>query len=171
MHRGDRRRILKQPPRWQREVIVTAPLSAVWNVVEDLSLIPDYHPAVRQVQFLTGQARRAAQVRYKCFLPEGGHWFVEEVVEHEPYDHTVLALVSDSRGSAERIAHFLTQISVEPRGSGETLLRLRAWYAPRGWLNRITNPLVLRRLVKSRAAGTLEGVKQLVERRQRTGFA
>ena len=166
MHRGDQRRILKQPPQWQSEVVVAAPLSAVWNVVEDLSLIPDYHPAVRQVQFLTGQARRTAQVRYKCFLPGGkGDWFVEEVVEHEPYEHTVLALVSDARGGAKRIAHFLTQISVEPRGSGETLLRLRAWYRPRNWIGRVLSG----RKLRARDADTVEGLKRLAERRARSG--
>ena len=170
MHRGDRRRILKEPPQWEVEAVVSAPLAAVWNIVEDLSLIPEYHPDVRQVQFLSGQARRARDVRYKCFMPEkSGNWFVEEVVEHEPFEHTVLALVNDSRGGAGKLDHFLTQISVEPRGSGETLLRFRAWYRSKGWLGRMTGTVLSARGMRTRAAHAIQGLKRLSERRGRAG--
>lgn len=170
MHRGDRRRILRERPRWEMVAVVSAPLASVWNVIEDLSLIPEYHPDVHQVQFLTGQARRARDVRYKCFTPgKSGAWFVEEVVEHEPFEHTVVALVNDSRGGAGKIDHFLTQISVEPRGNGETLLRLRGWYRYRGWLGRMAGSWLSGRRMRARASRTIDGLKRLSERRSRVG--
>lgn len=159
---------MKDTPQWRTEVVVAAPLSAVWDAVDDLSLIPEYHPEVRQVEFLTGHARRGPGVRYKCVVPEGRKgWCVEEVVEHEPYARTTIAFPEDSWGIARKVEGFLTEISVEPRGSGETLLRLTAWYRPRGWLMRAANPVVLRRMMRSRARKTLDGLKRLVERRQR----
>lgn len=172
MHRGLLGRPVKNAPQWQVEVEVAAPLAAVWDAVDDLSLIPEYHPEVRHVEFLSGQARRARGVRYKCVVPgdrEGS--CVEEVVEHEPFQHTTAAIQQESRGTAGRVTDFLTEISVEPRGAGETLLRLRAWYRPRGWFARALNPFLSRRAMRSRAGRTLAGLKRLVERRARAGMA
>lgn len=159
-------------PQWQAEVRVQAPLPAVWEAVDDLSLIPEYHPEVRHVEFLSGQARRAKGVRYKCVVTEGRKgWCVEEVMAHHPYERTTVAFPEDSWGISRRVADFLTEISVVPGVSGETLLRLRAWYRPRGWLMRLANPLLMRRMMRNRAMKTLEGLKRLVERRRNTGPA
>lgn len=169
MHRGRAGRDqVTAEPQWQAEVRIAAPLAAVWEAVDDISLIPEYHPDVRHVEFLSGQARRARGVRYKCVVPEGRKgWCVEEVVAHRPYERTTVAFAEDSWGIGRMVENFLTEISVEPVASGETVLRLRAWYRPKGWFTRLTNPLVLRRMMRSRAFATLDGLKRLVERRQR----
>lgn len=171
MHRGDSGRpVARGKPQWEVEMLVSAPLASVWNAVDDLSLIPDYHPEVRHVEFLSGQARRAPGVRYKCVVPEGRRgWCIEKVVEHEPFERTTMVVPEDSWGMGRLLEGFLTEISVEPRGSGETLLRLKAWYRPRGWVMRAVNPLAMRRMMKNRAIRTLDGLRELVERRQRAG--
>lgn len=159
---------MRDEPQWEVEVRARAPLAAAWNVIEDISLIPEYDPDVRHVAFLSGQARRAKGVRYKCEVPDGRRgWWVEEVVEHHPFDRITVAYPEESRDGGGRTADFLTEISVAPAADGETVLRLRAWYRPRGWFTRLANPLVLRRLMRNRAIRNLEGLKRLVERRGR----
>lgn len=172
MHRGAAGRgLMKGKPQWQAEVVVRAALAEVWNAVDDISLIPEYHPQVRHVEFLSGQARRAKGVRYKCVVTEGRKgWCVEEVVAHQPFERTTVAFPEDSWGISRRVEDFLTEISVAPGESGETLLRLRAWYRPRGWFMRLANPL-MRRMMRSRAMETLVGLKRLVERRRKLGAA
>lgn len=166
------RRLMRGVPQWQAEVVVRAALADVWNAVDDISLIPEYHPEVRHVEFLSGQARRAKGVRYKCVVTEGRKgWCVEEVVAHQPFERTTVAFPEDSWGISRRLADFLTEISVAPTHNGETLLRLRAWYRPRGWLMRLANPLLMRRMMRKRAVRTLEGLKRLVERRGQPGPA
>lgn len=161
---------MKGEPQWEVEVSVRAPLGVAWNVIEDISLIPAYDPDVRHVAFLSGQARRTKGVRYKCEVPGGRRgWWVEEVVEHHPFERITLAFPEESGSGGSRAADFLTEISVCPGSSGETLLRLRAWYRPRGWLTRLANPLVFRRLLRNRARKSLEGLKRLVEQRAKAG--
>lgn len=158
---------MRGKPQWQAEVMVRAALADVWNAVDDISLIPEYHPEVRHVEFLSGQARRAKGIRYKCVVTEGRKgWCVEEVRAHQPYERTTVAFSDDSWGISRRLADFLTEISVEPGEGGETLLRLRAWYRPRNWRTRLANALVMRRMMRKRAMKVLEGVKRLVERRR-----
>lgn len=154
-------------PQWQVTVRVDAPLAEVWEAVEDLSLIPEYHPHVRNVQFLSGESRRRKGVRYKCLVPEGRKgWCIEEVVEHEPLERTTIILPEDSWGMSRRLAGFTAEISVEPRGGSATQVLLRAWYRPRG-LARAVNGLILRRAMRNRAQATLQGLRALIERRER----
>ena len=76
---------MKTKPQWKVEVHVTAPIAKVWEAIDDLSLIPQYHPDVRHVECLSGQTKRAPGVTYKCVVPEGRKgWCVEQVVEHVP---------------------------------------------------------------------------------------
>lgn len=170
MHRGGSSRrgpvAVTGRPQWESVLTVTAPLGDVWAVVDDLSLIPDYHPEVRNVQFLSGESRRREGVRYKCVVLEGRKgWSIEEVIEHVPYAYTKSATPEDSRGPGRSFDGLVTEISVEPEGSSATVVTIRAWYRPRGAYGRLANPLFLRRAMRRRAARTLEGLKTLVERR------
>src|SRR5262245_53047565 len=56
---------------WQVEETIDAPLDRTWAAIEDLSLIPQYHPVVRTVEFPSGFGRRAPGVEYKCIVPTG----------------------------------------------------------------------------------------------------
>lgn len=154
-------------PRWEASVRVDAPLANVWDVVDDLSLIPDYHPEVRNVELLSGSARRKPGVRYKCMIPDGPRkgWCVEQVVEHEALERTTVSVPDDSWGMCRKLEGFLVEISIRPEDGNATLLRLRAWYRPRGLVMRVLDPVLMRRVMRRRAAETLEGVKRLVERR------
>ena len=70
---------------WTVEVRVHAPVEKVWEAVEDLTLIPQYHPEVRSVECLSGQTRRAPGVTNKCVIPEGRKgWCVESRAHWQP---------------------------------------------------------------------------------------
>lgn len=40
---------------WTVRVHIDAPVAKVWEAIEDLSLIPQYHPHVGHVEYLLGQ--------------------------------------------------------------------------------------------------------------------
>jgi hypothetical protein len=57
----------------------------LWAIVDDLSLIPKYHPEVGKVDLLSGQSTRATGVKYRCTILEGRKGScVEEVVDYVP---------------------------------------------------------------------------------------
>ena len=96
---------------WRTSVLVRAPRERVWAIVDDIALIPEYHPDVRQVDLLNGQRTRALGVRYRCTVPEGrAGSCVEEVVESVDLslnsELSVLAAMSDAAWRRGRVHSF-----------------------------------------------------------------
>jgi uncharacterized membrane protein len=57
---------MRPPFRSKQEVIVDAPLEAVWTFNMDLTKIPEFHPRVFKVDVLSGKAFREAGAPYQC---------------------------------------------------------------------------------------------------------
>jgi uncharacterized membrane protein len=153
---------------WQVRVEVHAPLVEVWEAIEDVSLIPLYHPEVRQVELLSGSSRRAPGMSYKCIVPSGKRagWCVEQVIEHVPLERTTVAFPSDSWGLSRLLGDFTTELSVAPAGAPDrTRVLLAARYRPQGWRSRVLNCLGLRWVMRRRARQTLERLRHLIEAR------
>lgn len=152
-------------PQWEVEACINAPVTRVWDAIEDLSLIPQYHPVVRSVEYVSGQTRRAPGVAYKCVVPEGRRkgWCVERVVEHIPNRKTTVAFSEDSWGMGQMLDEFLAETTVEPRGNNTTMVQLKAYYIPRGFRMRLMHSLFMRRMMRKRAILTLKGLKRIVE--------
>lgn len=150
---------------WQADLIVDAPLEKTWAVLDDLSLIPNYHPVVRSVEFPSGIRRREPGVEYKCIIPTGRRrgWCVEKVIDHVPLRSSTVAFTDDSWGLSRLVRDFLTEISVEPVGEAKTRVILRGFYTPLGWWGAILNALVIRRNMRKRADDTLRGAKRFLE--------
>ena len=159
---------MSKRPQWEIEIPINAPVAKVWDAIEDLSLIPQYHPVVRSVEYLSDQTRRAPGVAYKCIVPEGRQrgWCVERVVEHIPNRRTTVAFSDDSWGMGQMFGDFLAETTVEPRGDNTTLVQLKAHYSPRGVKMRLMHSLFMRRMMRKRAILTLKGLKRIVEIRR-----
>jgi Polyketide cyclase / dehydrase and lipid transport len=154
----------KGPFQWRTSVTVRAPKQRVWGIVNDISLIPQYHPEVRHVDLLSGQRARAVGVRYQCTIPEGRKGScIEEVVEYVPGERTATAFPEDTWGMSKMFADFVVETILVPQGEDETVLVLEAYYEPIGWKTRLLNVLFLRRLMARRALRTIDGIKRLAE--------
>jgi len=71
-----------QPPfRSKQEVIINAPLEAVWSFSMDLTKIPVFHPRVVKVDLLSGKALREPGASYRCHLSGGKHTCIEKDIE------------------------------------------------------------------------------------------
>ncbi len=155
---------MRRKSQWKVEIRINAPVAKVWDAVEDLTLIPKYHPDVRSVEYLSGQTKRAPGVTYKCVVPEGRTgWCVERVVEYIPNQRTSVAVPEDSWGMSQMFDDFLTDLTVEPGEGNTTLVQLQAYYVPRGFKVCVINVLLMRRMMRKRARLTLQGLKRLVE--------
>lgn len=156
---------MKSNVQWQVETTIEAPVAKVWEAIEDLTLIPSYHPEVGEVDFLSGQTRRAPGVSYKCIVSKGlKGWCVEKVVEHIPMAKTSVSIPEDSWGLGKMFKDFLAEITVTPKEDGATtLVMLYAYYHPKGPLMRLINTLLLRRIMQKRAHQTFTGLKKMVE--------
>ena len=150
---------------WQVEEVVDAALERTWAAFDDLSLIPQYHPVVRDVEFPSGSRRRAPGVEYKCIVPTGPRrgWCIEKVIDHVPLRSSTVAFTADSWGLGKLLDDFVTEIAVEPVEGTKTRVTLRGFYTPRGWRGWVLNALVIRRTMRKRAGDTVRGFKRLLE--------
>ena len=148
---------------WAVEIRINAPVEKVWEAGQDLTLIPQYHPEVRHVEFVSGATRRAPGVEYKCIVPEGRKgWCVERVVENIPNQKMSIEFPEDSWGLSRMLDNFLTELTLHSE-DGATRVRLEAFYAPKSLRLRVMNALVMRRMMRKRAILTLQGLKRMIE--------
>ena len=80
---------MKPPLRSKQEVIIDAPLEAVWAFNMDITKIPEFHPRVVKVDLLSGKAVREAGVSYQCHLSGGKHRCIEKDIEIVPMEKIV----------------------------------------------------------------------------------
>ena len=62
---------MRPPFRSKQDVVINAPLEAVWAFSMDLTKIPEFHPRVVKVELLAGKSFREPGVSYQCHLSAG----------------------------------------------------------------------------------------------------
>jgi Polyketide cyclase / dehydrase and lipid transport len=155
---------MKGRSQWKASIIIAASRNHVWSVVDDITLIPNYHPEVRKVDLLSGHRNRQIGARYRCTITEGRKGScVEEVVECLPGERMATAFSEDTWGISEMFRDFVVESVLLPRGSHETIVVLEAFYEPVGLKAKFLNALFLRGMMKRRALRTLQGIKRMVE--------
>jgi uncharacterized protein YndB with AHSA1/START domain len=149
---------------WKATIQIAADLRRVWEIIDDISMIPSYHPEVRKVDLISGEEKRRAGAKYRCHIPSGRRGScVEEVVDSVPNERISTAMGEDSWGLDRMLADFIVDTTVIPHGGNSTILEFTAYYNPVGWRNRLLNALFLRRLMKRRTLGVMKGIKRLAE--------
>jgi hypothetical protein len=156
---------MNQDAQWTVEIVVDAPLKRVWEVAQDITLIPQYHPEVDKVELIAGQAKRSLGTKYQCSILEGRRAgsCVEEVVACEPERMLTTRMVSDTWGIDRMLIDFRVEATVSPRTARSTTLKFQAFYKPVGWKNRVLNVLVLRRAFQRRSLAVMNGIKRVAE--------
>src|SRR5215475_11364405 len=88
-HYGDAEAGLRPSLRSKQEIIIDAPLEAVWSFTMDLTKIPEFHPRVSKVDLIDGKAFREAGVAYQCHLSGGRHTCIERDIEIVPLEKSL----------------------------------------------------------------------------------
>jgi Polyketide cyclase / dehydrase and lipid transport len=150
---------------WTVEIVVEAPLERVWEIAEDITLIPQYHPEVDKVDLIAGQAKRSVGVKYQCNILEGRRTgsCIEEVVAYEPERMVATAMVSDTWGIDRMLADFRVETTVSLRTERSTILKFEAFYKPVALKYRLLNTLFLRRALRRRSLAVMNGIKRFAE--------
>lgn len=149
---------------WEASLEIAATSQRVWEIVDDISLIPQYHPEVGRVDLLSGQKQRAQGVKYQCTILEGRKGScVEEVVEYVPGRKMSTTFSRDSWGMSNMFAEFVVDTTVIPYGPSSTILRFAAYYKPLGFRMWFLNQIVVRRVMRRRSILVMKGIKRLAE--------
>ena len=119
-----------QPPfRSKQEVIINAPLEAVWSFSMDLTKIPEFHPRVVKVDLLSGKALREPGASYKCHLSGGKHTCIEKDIEIIPLRKIVTVLPEDTLGISKILTDYTVETVFQKVGHRSTKVEICHYYS------------------------------------------
>ena len=156
---------MARPVQWRASATIHASREEVWDAVENLARIPDFHPDGARVELLSGNEHRTAGVEYRCVVSEGPRTgsCVERVLETVPYQKTTTLAVQDTWGLDRLLREFVTETVLSSQDGQTTTVTMLGYYRPAGIKAWILNLLFIRRLMAKRGRDVLSGIKTMVE--------
>jgi hypothetical protein len=162
-----------QPPfRSRQEVVINAPLETVWSYCMDLTKIPEFHPRVDKVDFLSGKTFREPGASYRCHL--GGHLAgvkhtcVEKDIEIIPMEKIVTLLTEDTFGVTRILRDYRAETMFQALGDRSTKVQISHYYSTTTLKARLLN-LIARGKIARETQATLNAAKATIEAACRAG--
>jgi uncharacterized protein YndB with AHSA1/START domain len=149
-----------------RTVQVATDPAAIWEVVADSRLLPQWASVVTDVSYV-GETEEGVGMTRHCSVELGGRsgTMTERCVEFLPNRRAGYVVDDDTLGFHRMLVDYGFTITLEPRSDRTTTLRIDTYYTPRNPLYGLLNRLVLRRRLRRTVDGLLEGLKEISERR------
>lgn len=155
-------KVMRPPFRSKQEVIINAPLDAVWSFGMDLTKIPEFHPRVVKVDLLAGKAFREAGVAYRCHLSGGKHTCVEKDVEIIPLKKIVTVLPEDSFGISKILNDYRVETTFQKLDDCSTKVVISHYYSTTTLKAKLLN-LIARGKIARETRATLIAIKAAIE--------
>lgn len=152
----------------ERSAIVDAPPEAVWEVLGDSRLLPEWVPVVDEVTGCSSEGEAVGAVR-RCttrLAGKSGH-MVERCVEFTPRTRVAYVVDEESFGMRRFFDHYSFAINLESEPPEKTRVTLETHYTPRNWLYGLLNVLMMRRRLRAVCEEILGGLKTFTESRYR----
>lgn len=152
----------------ERSTNIDAPPDAVWEVLGDSRLLPDWVPAVEEVTAYSSEGEAVGEVR-QCNARLAGKSgrMVERCVEFAPMTRIAYVVEEESFGMRRMFEHYGFVINLEPMASGKTLVILETHYTPRNPIYGLLHRLLMRRKFEKVCEEVVGGLKTFTESRYR----
>jgi hypothetical protein len=147
----------------RQEVVIHAPLQAVWEFNQDLTNIAVYHPRVKRVELISGKRQREQGVAYRCYLKDGKNTCVEKDLEVVPMERIVTALPEDTMGMTKMLPDYLVEAKLTPLAEHETKVEFRHYYSTKSLNSKLFNILAKKKIARD-AQNTLNAMKRAIEK-------
>jgi hypothetical protein len=147
----------------KQEVVIHAPLQAVWEFGQDLTKIADYHPRVKRVDLISGKHQRGQGVAYMCYLKDGKNTCVEKDIEVVPMERIVTALPEDTMGITNMLPDYLVETRFTPLDEHETKVEFRHYYSTKSVKTRFFNVIAKKKIARE-SQDTLNAIKRTIEK-------
>jgi uncharacterized protein YndB with AHSA1/START domain len=150
----------------ERSIDINAPAEAVWQVLADSRLLPEWVPAVDAVTDSATEGKALGAVR-QCEVTLAGKSgrMLERCVEFTPTSRVAYVVDDESFGMRKMFDDYGFAITLEARGADATHARLETHYTPRNALYTLLNELLLRRRFEKICNGIVAGLKSFTESR------
>jgi uncharacterized membrane protein len=153
---------LRPPFRSKQEVIIDAPVEAVWSFGMDLTKIPEFHPRVFKVDLIDGKAFREPGVSYRCHLSGGKHTCVERDIEIVPLEKIVTVLPEDTFGISKILSDYTVETTFHKLGDASTKVEISHYYSTTSLKAKLLN-LIAKGKIARETQATLNAIKAAVE--------
>jgi uncharacterized protein YndB with AHSA1/START domain len=149
-----------------RQAVASADPAAVWNILVDSRLLPQWVPAVRHVESCEVTGEAVGTVRH-CSVELGGRsgTTVERCVSLEPERHIAFLVEDESFGMRNMFADYGFAIVLEPVKPNQTRVIIETFYTPRNAAYRLMNAFLMRRQYRRVVDDLLSGLVRLAEQR------
>ncbi len=146
----------------RQEVVIHAPLQAVWEFGQDLTNIAAYHPRVKRVDLISGNSQRGKGVAYRCYLKDGKNTCVEKDLEVVPMERIVTALPEDTMGITNLLPDYVVETRFTPLDEDETKVEFRHYYSTKSVKTRFFNVIAKKKIARE-SQDTLNAIKIAIE--------
>jgi Polyketide cyclase / dehydrase and lipid transport len=154
--------------RSKQEVIIDAPLEAVWSYSMDLTKIPEFHPRVVKVDLLSGKTHREAGASYQCHLSGGKHTCIEKDIEIIPLQKIVTVLSEDTFGFTKILSDYRVETTFHTIGARSTRVAISHYYSTTTLKAKLLN-LIAKGKIARETQATLNAAKAMIEATCRAG--
>jgi len=148
--------------RSKQEVIISAPLEAVWSFSMDLTKIPEFHPRVVKVDLLSGKTRREPGVSYQCHLSGGKHTCIEKDIEIVPLQKIVTVLPEDTFGISKILSDYRVETAFQRVSDQSTKVEISHYYSTTTLKAKFLN-LIAKAKIARETQATLNSAKATIE--------
>jgi len=159
---------VRPPFRSRQEVIIDAPLEAVWSYSMDLSKIPEFHPRVLKVDLIDGKSIREPGVSYQCHLSGGKHTCTEKDIEIVPLQKIVTVLPEDTFGISRILSDYTVETTFQRVGGASTKVEISHYYSTASLKAKLLN-LIAKGKIARETRATLNGAKAAIEAARSSG--
>lgn len=153
---------MRPPFRSKQEVIIDAPLEAVWSFSMGLTKIPEFHPRVFKVDLIDGKAFREPGVSYQCHLSGGKHTCIERDIEIVPLEKIVTVLPEDTFGISRILSDYTAETTFQKLGDSSTRVQISHCYSTTSLEAKLLNLIAKGRIARETQA-TLNAAKAAIE--------
>jgi uncharacterized protein YndB with AHSA1/START domain len=156
---------LSQHKQLTLERLCDASPARVWSVLSDASLLPQWAPAVHDVERC--DAQETVGSKRHCRVQLGGRTgsMVERCIECVPLQRIAYAVDEDSFGMTRMFDGYGFCISLDAATTERTRIRIDTYYTPRNVLYATLNALFMRRQFRGVVRQLLEGLARISESR------
>ncbi len=154
--------------RVKAEVIINAPLEKVWEFSMDISKIPEFHPRVKKVDYISGKTIREEGVSYQCNILEGKGkgTCIEKVTEIIPMKKFTTIIPSDSWGLSKMFENYFVDTVFTKIDDKKTKIEILQYYETNTLRAKIINFFARRKITKQ-TLDTFNGAKNMIEKEYR----
>jgi hypothetical protein len=147
----------------RQEVVIHAPLQAIWEFSQDLTKIAEYHPRVKRVDLISGKRQRENGVAYRCYLKDGKNTCVEKDLEVVPMERIVTALPEDTMGITNMLPDYIVETRFTPLAENETKVEFRHYYSTKSLKAKLFTVIAKKKMAQD-SQSTLDAVKRTIEK-------